>query len=65
MDPRPDRQSGPRSRRPWPATSSVAANALYHLVFDDFCVDAEAIKPRLYARDPDAVATALFALDAC
>ena len=36
----------------------VAANALYHLVFDDFCDwYAEAIKPRLYARDPDTVAT--------
>ena len=42
----------------------VAANALYHLVFDDFCDwYAEAIKPRLYERDPDAVATALFALE--
>ncbi len=42
----------------------VAANALYHLVFDDFCDwYAEAIKPRLYDRDPDTVATALFALD--
>jgi valyl-tRNA synthetase len=42
----------------------VAANALYHLVFDDFCDwYAEAIKPRLYERDPDTVATALFALE--
>ncbi len=42
----------------------VAANALYHLVFDDFCDwYAEAIKPRLYDRDADTVATALFALE--
>jgi valyl-tRNA synthetase len=42
----------------------VAANALYHLVFDDFCDwYAEAIKPRLYERDADTVATALFALE--
>jgi len=42
----------------------VAANALYHLVFDDFCDwYAEAIKPRLHERDPDTVATALFALE--
>jgi valyl-tRNA synthetase len=37
---------------------------LYHLVFDDFCDwYAEAIKPRLYADDRDAVATALAALE--
>jgi valyl-tRNA synthetase len=42
----------------------VAANVLYHLVFDDFCDwYAEAIKPRLHERDPDTVATALFALE--
>jgi valyl-tRNA synthetase len=38
-------------------------DALYHLTFDDFCDwYAEAIKPRLYEREPDAVATALAAL---
>jgi valyl-tRNA synthetase len=37
---------------------------LYHLVFDDFCDwYAEAIKPRLYAGDQDAIATALAALE--
>ena len=37
---------------------------LYHLVFDDFCDwYAEAIKPRLYDRDEDAMATALAALE--
>ena len=42
----------------------AAANALYHLVFDNFCDwYAEALKPRLYARDGDAAATALFALE--
>jgi valyl-tRNA synthetase len=41
-----------------------AVDALYHLTFDDFCDwYAEAIKPRLYERDPDAAATALVALD--
>ena len=41
-----------------------AVDALYHLTFDDFCDwYAEAIKPRLYERDRDAVATALFALE--
>jgi valyl-tRNA synthetase len=40
------------------------ANALYHLTFDDFCDwYAEAIKPRLYAEDEDAQATALAALE--
>jgi valyl-tRNA synthetase len=40
------------------------ARALYHLTFDDFCDwYAEAIKPRLYARDADAQATALAALE--
>jgi valyl-tRNA synthetase len=37
---------------------------LYHLTFDDFCDwYAEAIKPRLYDRDPAALATALGALE--
>jgi valyl-tRNA synthetase len=37
---------------------------LYHLTFDDFCDwYAEAIKPRLYAGDADARATALAALE--
>jgi valyl-tRNA synthetase len=41
-----------------------AANALYHVTFDDFCDwYAEAIKPRLYGDDPDAAATALAALE--
>jgi valyl-tRNA synthetase len=41
-----------------------AVNRLYHLTFDDFCDwYAEAIKPRLYARDEDAQATALAALE--
>jgi valyl-tRNA synthetase len=40
------------------------ARSLYHLTFDDFCDwYAEAIKPRLYAQDPDAQATALAALE--
>jgi valyl-tRNA synthetase len=40
-----------------------AANALYHLTFDDFCDwYAEAIKPRLYEGDADARATALACL---
>ena len=43
---------------------SAAASALYHLVFDDFCDwYAEALKPRLYAKEPDAIATALAALE--
>jgi len=43
---------------------SHTAQALYRLTFDDFCDwYAEAIKPRLYARDPDALATALAALE--
>jgi valyl-tRNA synthetase len=43
---------------------STAVDALYHLVFDDFCdLYAEAIKPRLYDRDPAALATALYALE--
>ena len=41
-----------------------AANALYHLTFDDFCDwYAEAIKPRLYEQDEEAGATALAALE--
>jgi valyl-tRNA synthetase len=37
---------------------------LYHLTFDDFCDwYLEAIKPRLYANDPDALATGLAALE--
>jgi valyl-tRNA synthetase len=40
------------------------SDRLYHLIFDDFCDwYAEAIKPRLYARDADAAATALGALE--
>ena len=43
---------------------SHAVQALYRLTFDDFCDwYAEAIKPRLYARDEDAAATALAALE--
>jgi valyl-tRNA synthetase len=43
---------------------AAAVSALYHLTFDDFCDwYAEAVKPRLHARDPDAVATALYALE--
>ena len=39
-------------------------DALYHLTFDDFCDwYAEAIKPRLYGDDADALATALAALE--
>ena len=41
-----------------------AVGALYRLTFDDFCDwYAEAIKPRLYAGDADARATALAALE--
>ena len=41
-----------------------STDVLYHLTFDDFCDwYAEAIKPRLYERDADAVATALAALE--
>jgi valyl-tRNA synthetase len=41
-----------------------AVDRLYHLTFDDFCDwFAEAIKPRLYAGDEDAKATALAALE--
>ena len=42
-----------------------AVQALYHLTFDDFCDwYAESTKPRLYAGDEDARATALAALEA-
>jgi valyl-tRNA synthetase len=42
---------------------SHAVQALYHLVFDDFCDwYAEAVKPRLYAGDEAARATSLHAL---
>ena len=43
---------------------SHVVDALYHLTFDDFCDwYAEAIKPRLYADDAAAIATALAALE--
>jgi valyl-tRNA synthetase len=43
---------------------AASTDALYHLTFDDFCDwYAEAIKPRLYEGDKDAVATALAALE--
>jgi valyl-tRNA synthetase len=39
-------------------------DTLYHLTFDDFCDwYAEALKPRLYANEEDAIATALAALE--
>jgi valyl-tRNA synthetase len=39
-------------------------DTLYHLTFDDFCDwYAEALKPRLYANEADAIATALAALE--
>jgi len=42
----------------------VAADALYHVTFDDFCDwYLEAVKPRLYYGDSDARATALAALE--
>jgi valyl-tRNA synthetase len=41
-----------------------AVNALYRVTFDDFCDwYAEAAKPRLHAREADAVATSLAALE--
>jgi valyl-tRNA synthetase len=41
-----------------------AVTALYHVTFDDFCDwYAEAVKPRIYAGDADARATALAALE--
>jgi valyl-tRNA synthetase len=43
---------------------AAGASELYHLIFDDFCDwYAEAIKPRLYAGDEAAAATALAALE--
>ncbi len=43
---------------------STATHALYHLTFDDFCDwYAEAVKQRLHDREPDALATALAALE--
>jgi valyl-tRNA synthetase len=43
---------------------SHTVDALYHLIFDDFCDwYLEAIKPRLYGGDSDAQATALGALE--
>ena len=52
----------PRSRRRCApgSTSRTSSTRLYHLTFDDFCDwYAEAIKPRLYAGDEAAIATAL------
>ncbi len=41
-----------------------AVDTLYHLTFDDFCDwYLESIKPRLYARDADAIATGYAALE--
>ena len=43
---------------------ATATNVLYHLTFDDFCDwYAEAVKPRLYDREPAACSTALAALE--
>ncbi|MBM2821892.1 MAG: valS, partial [Thermoleophilia bacterium] len=43
---------------------AASTDALYHLTFDDFCDwYAEAIKPRLYDGEKEAVATALAALE--
>jgi valyl-tRNA synthetase len=43
---------------------ATATSVLYHVTFDDFCDwYAEAVKPRLYDHDMDAVATALAALE--
>jgi valyl-tRNA synthetase len=43
---------------------ATATGVLYHLTFDDFCDwYAEAIKPRLYDGDKDAIATALSSLE--
>ena len=43
---------------------AAAVDALYHLTFDDFCDwYAEAVKARLHAKDADASATALYALE--
>jgi valyl-tRNA synthetase len=43
---------------------AAVVDSLYHLTFDDFCDwYAEAIKPRLYARDARATGTSLAALE--
>jgi len=43
---------------------ATSTDALYHLTFDDFCDwYGEAIKPRLYEGDREAIATALAALE--
>jgi valyl-tRNA synthetase len=49
----------------WKRFDLAASTAvLYHVTFDDFCDwYAEAIKPRLYADDPEAAGTALAALE--
>ena len=48
------------------STSRTLSTALYHLTFDDFCDwYAEAIKPRLYAEDEAARATALQPSSSC
>ena len=65
MDPRPPRGRARGARgRVARYDFAEAANALYHLTFDDFCDwYAEAVKPRLYDGDKDAQATALAALE--
>ena len=65
LDPRPDRRHARRARRLLPSFEFArVVELLYHLVFDDFCDwYAEAIKPRLYADDEAAIATALAALE--
>ena len=58
---RPSRARGRAGRR---FEFAASTDVLYHLTFDDFCDwYAEAIKPRLYEDDEDAVATALAALE--
>jgi len=43
---------------------AAPTDALYHLTFDDFCDwYAEAVKPRLYEGDKEAIATALTSLE--
>ena len=66
LDPRPPRRDPGRGRGSLEPVRLLArgVKALYSLTFDDFCDwYAEAIKPRLYEDDPDAAATALFALE--
>ena len=65
LDPRAPRRSTRRARDCLGRLEIAPATALlYHLTFDDFCDwYAEAIKPRLYERDPEALATALAALE--